>query len=176
MTSRRVTLGRVSGVFGIKGWLRVHSYTRPPENILNYRRWWLSRGDGVETKVLGSQVQNRSLVVQLSDAAGNAIEDREVAAGLIGVEIAVDRDVLPKLGDGEYYWIDLIGLRVESLDGAALGTVTDVTSNGAQDVLVMTAPDGDGEIERLIPIVRPQIVREIDMEAGRIVCDWQPDW
>src|SRR3546814_15411293 len=93
MTSRRVTLGRVSGVFGIKGWLRVHSYTRPPENILDYRRWWLSRGEGFETRVLSSQVQNRSLVVQLSDAAGNAIEDREIAAGLIGVEIAVDRDV-----------------------------------------------------------------------------------
>lgn len=172
MTSRRVTLGRVSGVFGVKGWLKVHSYTRPPENILNYRRWWLSRGDGFETGVLSSLIQGRSLVVQLSDAAGNAIDDREVAAGLIGTEIAVDRDVLPKLGDGEYYWIDLIGMRVESLDGAMLGTVTDVTSNGAQDVLVME----QGEIERMIPIVRPQIVREIDMAAGRIVCDWQPDW
>nr|WP_241695994.1 ribosome maturation factor RimM [Solimonas terrae] len=165
-------MGRVSGVFGIKGWIRVHSYTRPPENILNYRRWWLHHGGGFEAKVLASQVQNRSLVVQLSDAAGLAIEDREVAAGLVGAEIAVDRDALPKLGDGEYYWIDLIGLRVESLEGAALGTVTDVTSNGAQDVLVL----GAGEVERMIPVVRPQIVREIDMAAGRIVCDWQPDW
>lgn len=172
MTSRRVTLGRVSGVFGVKGWLKVHSYTRPPENILNYRRWWLSRGEGFESRVLSSLIQGRSLVVQISDAAGNAIEDREVAAGLIGTEIAVDRDVLPKLGDGEYYWIDLIGMRVESLEGAALGTVTDVTSNGAQDVLVMQA----GETERLIPIVRPQIVREINSATGRIVCDWQPDW
>lgn len=172
MTSRRVTLGRVSGVFGVKGWLKVHSYTRPPENILNYRRWWLSRGEGFESRVLSSLIQGRSLVVQISDAAGNAIEDREVAAGLIGTEIAVDRDVLPKLGDGEYYWIDLIGMRVESLEGAVLGTVTDVTSNGAQDVLVMQA----GETERLIPIVRPQIVREIDSATGRIVCDWQPDW
>src|SRR3546814_20594062 len=121
-------------------------------------------GEGFETRVLSSQVQNRSLVVQLSDAAGNAIEDREIAAGLIGVEIAVDRDVLPKLGDGEYYWLDMIGLRVESLEGVALGTVTAVTSNGAQDVLVMQA----GATERLVQIVQPQIVREIDMEAGRM--------
>jgi 16S rRNA processing protein RimM len=172
MTSRRVTLGRVSGVFGVKGWLKVHSYTRPPENILNYRRWWMNRGDGFEAKVLASQIQNRSLVVQLSDAAGEAIEDRDVAAGLIGIDIEVEREALPKLREGEFYWVDLIGLRVESLEGAALGVVTDVTSNGAQDVLVT----GEGESERMIPVVRPQIVREIDLAAGRIVCDWQPDW
>src|SRR3546814_6110163 len=129
MTSHRVTLGSVSGVFGIKGWLRVHSYTRPPENILDYRRWWLSRGEGFETRVLSSQVQNHILVVQLSDAAGNAFEDREIAAGLIGVEIAVDRDVMPTRGDGAYYWPALLGLPVESLAGVALGTVTAVHRN-----------------------------------------------
>lgn len=172
MTARRVTLGRVSGVFGIKGWIKVYSYTRPPENILQYRRWWLSRGEGFEVSVLASQVQGQSLVAQLSDAGGTPIKDRDVAAGLIGAEIAVDRELLPKLPDGEFYWVDLLGMQVENSEGVALGAVTDVTSNGAQDVLVV----GEGETERLIPFVSPQIVREIDHAARRIVCDWQPDW
>lgn len=176
MSTRRVTLGRVSGVFGIKGWLKVYSYTRPPENIFRYRRWWLSRGEGFQVSVLASEVHNQSLVVQLSDAAGKPIEDREIAAGLIGAEIAVDREMLPSLGEGLYYWVDLIGLRVETPEGMSLGTVSDVTSNGAQDVLVIAGTEAEGGAERLIPFVSPQIVQEVDMAAGRIICDWQPDW
>ncbi|MGH8444019.1 MAG: ribosome maturation factor RimM [Solimonas sp.] len=181
MDARRVTLGRVASVYGVKGWIKVYSYTRPVENILKYRSWWLGHGDGFEAKLLSSQVQGRNLVAQISDAAGVPIDDRDVAAGLIGVEIQVERAVLPKLPDGEYYWADLLGLKVENTEGAALGTVSDVTSNGAQDVLVVTADSGsegggEGGTERLIPFVTPQIVREVDVAGGRIVCEWQPDW
>ena len=177
MNTRRVTLGRVSGVFGVKGWIKVYSYTRPAQNILKYRHWWLSHGDGFEAKLLTGQVQGNSLVAQISDAKGNAIEDRDVAAGLIGAEIQVERGEMPKLPDGQFYWADLLGLKVENTEGEALGTVTDVTSNGAQDVLVIVADAGsDNETERLIPFVTPQIVREVDAQAGRIVCEWQTDW
>lgn len=169
---RRVTLGRVAGVYGIKGWIKLHSHTRPPENLLKYRRWWITRGEGFEAQVLATQVQGRALLAQIGDAAGQPVADREAAAGLIGAEIQVERAALPKLRDGEYYWADLLGLRVENVEGRTLGTVRDMTSNGAQDVLVVA----EGEMERLIPFVTPQIVREVDVDAGRIVCDWQPDW
>ncbi|MFT4045931.1 MAG: ribosome maturation factor RimM [Solimonas sp.] len=177
MNARRVTLGRVSGVHGVKGWIKVYSYTRPAQNILRYRRWWLSHGDGFEATLLAGQAQGNGLVAQIGDAAGTAIEDRDVAAGLIGAEIQVERGEMPKLPDGQFYWADLLGLKVENTEGVALGTVTDVTSNGAQDVLVITAGEGEGEErERLIPFVSPQIVREVDLQAGRLVCEWQPDW
>ncbi len=172
MAARRVTLGRVAGVYGVKGWIRVHSYTRPADNILKYRRWWLRHCDGMEVQVLAAQAQGNGLVAHLGTAAGEPIDDRDVAAGLVGAEIDVEREALPTLAAGQYYWADLLGLRVEGADGVALGTVTDVTSNGAQDVLVVH----EGERERLIPFVSPQIVREVDLDQGRIVCEWQPDW
>ena len=85
---------------------------------------------------------------------------------------------MPKLPDGQYYWAELIGLRVENVEGLPLGTVTDMTSNGPQDVLVITDRSGDGAdaTTRLIPFVSPQIVCEVDLAGGRIVCEWQPDW
>ena len=175
MTGRRVTLGRVSGVFGVKGWIKVYSYTRPAANILRYRKWWIVTEAGREAyraEVVAGQQQGPALVAQISDAAGQPIDDRDRAAALIGASIEVERDELPKLREGEFYWIDLIGVKVESVEGAYLGTVTDVTSNGAQDVLVLK----DGDTERLIPFVREHIVREVDLPAGRIVCAWQPDW
>lgn len=172
MDARRVTLGRVSGVFGVKGWIKLHSYTRPAENILKYRRWWIAAREPYEAVLVSGQAQNRSLIAQISDANGQPISDRDIAASLIGSEIQVERAALPKLSAGELYWTDLLGLRVENLDGVPLGTVSDVTSNGAQDVLVIA----DGEVERLIPFVHGPIVHDVDTEAGRIVCDWQPDY
>lgn len=172
MDARRVTLGRVAGVFGVKGWIKLHSFTRPPENILKYRSWWLTAREPYEAKLVAGQAQNRSLVAQITDAAGQVIDDRDVAMSLLGAEIQVERAAMPSLARGEIYWADLLGLRVENLDGMALGTVTDVTSNGAQDVLVIA----DGKVERLIPFVRGPIVHEVDVDAGRIICDWQPDY
>ncbi|SEQ59158.1 16S rRNA processing protein RimM [Solimonas aquatica] len=171
MQARRVTLGRVAGVYGVQGWIRVYSYTDPPHNILKYKRWWLSHGEGYETEVLDGRQHGLPVVAQLSNAKGEAITDRDQAALLIGAEIQVEREALPKLRKDQFYWIDLIGLSVENTEGQALGQVRDVTSNGAQDVLVVA-----GEGERLIPFVRPQIIKSVDLAEKRIVCDWQLDW
>lgn len=174
MTQGRVTLGRVAGVYGIKGWLRIHSETRPIDNILRYKRWWISGGSrqAYQAQVIDSRPQGGGLVAQVSDASGAAIVDRDIAATLIGATIEVGREDLPPLPEGQYYWIDLIGQRVENLEGVALGTVTDVTSNGAQDVLVVN----DVAVRRLIPFVAQHVVKSVDLAAGRIVCDWQPDY
>jgi len=172
MTVRRVTLGRVAGVHGVRGGIKVWSLTRPVENLFDYRSWWITHGAGFEAKVLESHVQNRTLVAYISGADGQPITDRDIAAGLMGAEIQVDRAAMPKLPKGQHYWIDLIGVKVESTLGVVLGQITDMTSNGAQDVMVLR----DGEKERLIPFVKEHIVKEVDLEAGRIVCDWHPDY
>lgn len=170
----RVTLGRISGVYGIRGWVRIASQTRPADRILKYRRWWIQTPAGsYESAVVSGHLHGASVVAQLADAAGAPISDRDQAARLVGAEVAVERQALPKLPKGEYYWVDLIGLGVENQQQVALGVVRDMTSNGAQDVLVVEDAAG---VTRLIPFVRPQIVSEVDLQARRIVCDWQPDY
>lgn len=172
MSTRRVTLGRVAGVYGIKGWVKVVSFSRPAENILDYRRWWIAKGEGFEARLLEGRVHGRGLIAQISGVDGQALLDRDAAERLVGAEIQVPRDQLPAPGKGQYYWTDLIDLQVCSEQGDVLGTVSEVTSNGAQDVLVVQ----DGEQERMIPFVHGAIIKSVDLAARRIVADWLPEY
>lgn len=174
---RLVTLGRVAGVFGIQGWIRVQSYTRPAANIGHYRRWWLAGKDGRQVDLLlaGFREHGNGVVAQLANADGRAIEDRDVAASWIGAEIRVRRADMPPPPEGQVYWVDLIGLQVHNVEGIHLGVVEDVSSNGAQDILVLRYAGVEGSQERLIPFVRGPIVKTVDLEQGLVV-DWQPDY
>lgn len=173
---RRVTLGRVAGVFGIKGWVKIVSHTRPAENILDYPRWWIGSEQGTdggyEAELVDSRVQVNGIVAQLSGRDGKPITDRDIAARLVGQDIAVDHAELPPAPPGSYYWADLIGLEVVSKQGEPLGRVGAMMENGVQDILVVR----DGETERLIPFVRGPIIESVDLEARRIVADWAPDY
>lgn len=172
MNTRRVTLGRVVGAYGVKGWVKVISSTRPERNILDYSRWWIAKGEGYEAKLLEGRVHGRGLVAQISGRDGLPITDRNISESLIGSEIQVERSALPPAGDGQYYWHDLIGLKVQSEQGDALGEVTEITSNGAQDILVVK----DAETERLIPFVQDHIIKSVDIDQGLIVADWLPEY
>ncbi len=165
-------MGRVAGVFGVRGWVKLHSYTRPAENLLEYPRWWLVTAQPYEARLIEGKAQVSGLVAKISDAQGAPIEDRDLAAALIGAEIQVERSELPKAEPGSWYWDDLVGLAVFSNAGEPLGRVVSVTENGAQDVLVLE----DGGRERLIPFVVGPIIQSVDLEAGRIVADWAPDY
>lgn len=158
-----VELGRVIGAFGIQGWIRVQSFTQPPEAILRYRRWQLA---GREWRVGDGQAHGGAVIAQLEGLA-----DRDAAAALRGATVAVPRAELPKPKRGEFYWADVLGTEVVSTSGALLGTLTGVTSNGAQDVMVVS-----GDRPRLIPCVPGRIVQAIDLEAKRIVVEWEPEW
>jgi 16S rRNA processing protein RimM len=168
----RVTLGRVAGVFGIRGWIRVHSYTRPVDNLLDYPRWWIAAQPAYEASLFEGRRQGAGLVARIGGPDGEAIADRDVAAGLIGAEIQVFRADLPAPEPGSYYWADLVGLEVLSTGGAYLGRVAAVMENGAQDVLVVE----DGGQERLIPFVHGAIIRSVDLPGRRIVADWEADY
>ena len=159
-------------MFGVKGWIKIKSDTRPVENILHYRRWWIAHGKGFQATQLQGLAQVSGIVAQISGADGLPITDRDIAATLNGAEIQVDRADLPKLPKGEYYWVEMIGLKVQSTEGAQLGQVSDMTHNGAQDVMVVN----DGERERMIPFVPEAIVKSVDMDARVVVCDWHPDY
>lgn len=172
MTDSRVVLGHVSGLFGVKGWVKVYSYTRPASNLLEYPEWLVGRPQSWRPfRVIEAREQGKTLVAHLADAEGRPISDREDAAALIDAEIAVARADLPDPEPGAYYWVDLVGLEVVARDGAVLGTVRAMMETGANDVLVV-----QGERERLIPFVMGAIVDRVDLEAGRIEVDWDPDF
>ena len=169
---RRLTLGRVAGVYGVRGWVKLVSFTRPIENLLDYSPCWIAKSEGFEAKLLEGKLFTTGIVARLTGPDGKIIEDRDVASALVGSEIQVDRSRLPKPDPGEFYWFDLVGLEVRSMEGVGLGKVESVTSNGAQDVLVIR----DGETERMIPFVHGPIIQSVSLEDGLIVADWQPDY
>lgn len=167
--SGRVVLGRFSGVFGVSGWLKLWSYADPPSAILDYREWQVRPPAGPPDRLLepiASRAHGKGFVVQLA-----GVGDRDAAAALVGSEIAVDRADMPEPAEGEYYWVDLVGLTVETVDGVALGRVQRLMETGANDVLVV-----QGDRERLVPFVLEQVVKDVDLESGRIRVDWDPDF
>lgn len=171
-SSRRVTLGRVAGVFGVKGWVKIVSNTRPVDNLLKYPQWWLGADEGYLAKLIDAKAQVNGIIAQLSGRDGLPITDRDIAARLVGKDISVERTELPPAAPGSYYWADLIGMSVFSKEEEPLGTVTGMMENGVQDVLVMN----DGTVDRLIPFVQGPIILSVDTEARRIVADWSPDY
>lgn len=174
--SRRLTLGRVAGVYGVKGWVKIRSETRPIENLLDYSPFWLAKGTGFEAKWVESKSHGDGLIARITGPDGKVIEDRDVAAGLIGSEIQVERGQLPPPEDGQYYWFDLVGLEVQNVEGVKLGKVETLVSNGAQDVLVVQDGETERPKERLIPFVLGPIIQSVSLEQGLIVADWQQDW
>ena len=167
MIGRQVLLGQVAGVYGVKGWIRVRSYTRPPEAILSYRRWRLSLGkDEWNVELAAGRRHGKGLVAQL-----RGCEDRDQAVALVGADISVSREQLPPAPDGSYYWVDLIGLDIRSRDGTELGRITRMMETGANDVMVVS-----GERERLIPFVPHEVVLEVDLAAGIVRVDWDPEF
>jgi 16S rRNA processing protein RimM len=161
-----VTLGRVSGVFGVKGWLKVQSYTEPRANIARFGLWTLRLNGGERLfEVADGQGHGGNVVAKL-----RGIDDPEHARELIGAEIVVERERLPKAGADEFYWTDLEGLEVRTTAGISLGRVDHLLATGANDVLVVR-----GAAERLIPFVVGAVVKQVDLAAGLIVVDWSPD-
>lgn len=162
-----INVGEISGVFGIKGWVKVFSFTGFRENILGYSPWLLKKG--TETKVfnvLEGTLQGGAVVAKL-----DGINDRDQAAALMGWGIFIQPEQLPKAAANEYYWADLLGLTVKTTDGVLLGTVDNLLETGANDVVIVK-----GERDRAIPFLQGQTIIHIDLAAGEMIVDWDPDF
>ena len=165
-----VVMARVSGAFGIKGWVKLEPFTETPESLLAYPRWWIETDGGWEPReVEESRAQGQAVAAKLAGC-----DDRDQAALFRGRQVAVAREQFPAAGANEFYWADLIGLKVVNENGEELGTVSRVLETGANDVLVVQAADENAR-ERLIPFVE-QVVKEVDL-AGRVIrVDWGSDF
>lgn len=163
-----VLVGRFNGPWGVQGWVRVYSYTRPAIEIFNYQPWL--RGESGETLSVSQwQQAGQRLVARIE-----GIETPEQAAALAHDEIRVPRTSLPEPEAGEYYWHDLIGLEVVNLQDHVYGRVARLLETGAHDVLEIVADDRDHPV--LIPFVQDEFVVRVDLEAGRMTVDWPLTW
>jgi 16S rRNA processing protein RimM len=159
----RVMLGRINGLYGVRGWVKVFSYTRPMTNIFDYSAWQLyQHGEWQTLALCEGKAQGKGIIARLE-----TIEDRNQAAQLLGAEIAVCRSQLPHTPEGQYYWADLMGLTVINNKDITLGEVAHLLETGANDVLVLK-----GERQRLIPFVRDHVILEVDLAQGIIRVDW----
>lgn len=162
-----LVLGRVGSPYGVTGWMHVVEYTAEPGSLLDYSPWYLHRRNRWQPiDLLDGRRHGKGLVARLA-----GFEDREAAAELTGAEIGIYREQLPLPGEQEYYWSDLAGLQVMATDGRLLGYVDHLIETGANDVLVVR-----GEREILIPYIKGQVIRTVDLDARVIRVDWDPDY
>ncbi|MSP28791.1 MAG: ribosome maturation factor RimM [Methylococcales bacterium] len=162
-----INVGKISGVFGIKGWVKVFSFTANKENILKYSPWVLKKADETKTlKVINGNLQGKAVVAQL-----DGINDRDQAESLMGWDIFISPAQLPKARHNEYYWSDLVGLQVENIDGVQFGIISSLLETGANDVVIV-----QGKRERCIPFLQGQTIINIDLTAGKMIVDWDADF
>ena len=163
-----IVIGRLGGAYGVRGWMKVSSYTRPKENIFSYSPWLLRIGERwQQVSVDDKQQRGDRLTVKLS-----GVESPEQARELLHSDIAIFREQLPPLAAGEYYWFDLVGLQVFNQDDVRLGEVSNIVETGANDLLVVK----DANKRRdLIPLVNYGYVMQVDLNAGTMQVDWYID-
>lgn len=162
-----MVVGRVTGLFGVRGWVKVFSHTEPRDNVLGYRPWWIEV-DGAPRAfdIVDGRVHGKGIVAQLA-----GIDDRDAAEALLGKDITVARGQLAPAGKDEWYYADLEGLEVVTVGGVALGRIASLFDTGANTVMVVR-----GERERLVPFTVGDVVKSVELDGGRVVVDWDPEF
>ncbi|MCA1324620.1 ribosome maturation factor RimM [Herbaspirillum sp. alder98] len=176
-----VTVGYVTGAYGIQGWVRVKPYSSDADALLSAKTWWLDKPGTPkqDIEVMQSKGHSGDVVARLVGVA-----DRNAAEAMKGHVVHISRRHFPALDDGEFYWVDLIGLSVENLQGVQLGVVSDMMDNGAHPILKVAralpeAPadgkPGANQTEQLIPYV-DQFVKTVQLQEKKIIVDWDLDY
>jgi len=161
-----ITLGYIGGVFGIKGWVKVFSYTRPKSGILDYPLWYINKRP---VKVLAGHPQGQGIVAQLE-----GLTDRNQAALLTKQTIQIKDEQLADLDNETFYWSELLDLDVFNIDGVLFGQVKELMETGANDVMLVE--DKNGKHKRLIPWVWDIVIQSVDLEQQKIIVDWATDF
>ena len=164
--NKKLLVGKINGFFGLQGWVKVFSYTNPRTNILNYSPWSIKvDGNFQSIDITSGREQSKTIVAHIK-----GIDNREDSQKFIGQDIYINKEQLPELTQGEYYWHELIGFDVINKDGEQLGTVDYFVETGANDVLVVK-----GKKEYWIPYIEPFLV-SIDSKNNKILVDWDKDF
>lgn len=172
-------VGYITGAYGVQGWVRVKPHSADADALLGAKTWWLDKPGMRDVEVMQAKYHSGDVVARLMGVAG-----RDAAETLKGAVVHIARSRFPALSDDEFYWVDLIGLAVENLQGESLGVVSDLMDNGAHPILRIAPPavpqdpeqaDGKAAAEILIPYV-DQFVKSVLLTEKKIVVDWGLDY
>ncbi len=176
--SAPVVIGQIGAVYGVKGWLKIQSYTGDPEDIFSYSPWTLqsaaTRQQSEQAVTIAEwRRHNKGLIARI-----DGVNDRDQASRFTGMEISITADELPALAEDEFYWRDLIGMRVKNKQGYDMGVVEQMMPTPANDVLVVRANSNDafGKSERLIPFIQSEYILDVDSDNQLIQVDWPTDF
>ena len=164
---RQVEVGRLGAAHGVRGWLRVQSFTDPPQRLFEWKRWCVQPEGGVarEMRVMESRAQGNGWIARLE-----GIEAPEAASRLTGCLVLVDRAELPPTTGREHYRSDLVGFAVQNLEGAELGVVDHFIDTPGNAVMVIR-----GAREHLVPVTS-QHLREVIEGTRTVIVDWPEDF
>ena len=163
---KKLLVGKINGFFGLQGWVKVFSYTKPRVNILNYSPWSIDvDGELQKIEIKNGREQSKTIVAHIS-----GIDTREDSQKLIGKDIYIDKEQLPELNEDQYYWHELIGFTVLNQNKESLGLVDYFVETGANNVLVVK-----GKKEHWIPYIEPYLV-SVDSKKKEIFVDWDKDF
>ena len=161
-----IEIGHILGAHGVKGQVKVFSNTSPKENIVTYSPWLIQQHGLAKTVKVSGRCQGKSVVARIE-----GVDDRDQAQAMAGAKILINESQLPSLTEGEYYWSQLTGLQVITIQGIELGVIDHMLETGANDVMVV-----QGDRERLIPYVMDDFIKTIDLDKKQIVVDWDADF
>lgn len=167
-----IKVGELKKPYGIKGWLWVFSYTDDKANLFSLQPLWIKTATGMKPLTVKQwREQGVGLVAQFDQ-----IPDRNVAETMHGTSIWADKNSFPTLEEDEYYWSDLVGLRVQNQTGDDFGVIKELFETAAHAIMVVKADNKslDNE-ERLIPWSK-QTVLDVDLPSGKVIVDWQADY
>jgi 16S rRNA processing protein RimM len=170
VASDTLVLGKIGAPYGVKGWLKITSYTENMTDIFDYSPWYMGEQQQ-EYQVEQWRTHNKSVIAKLQ-----GVNSRDDADAIKHQEILVETDQLPDLEKDQFYWRDLIGMQVVTEQGYQLGKVKTLMETGANDVLMVDAKTNDafGQTIRLIPYLPDQVIKHIDRDNQCITVDWDP--
>ena len=169
-----ILLGKISGVHGIKGWVKVFSHTSPRVKITEYSQWYMKSSKDQSwqpRKLIEGKAQGKNIIAKL-----DGVNYRDEAEALVGTEIAIHKDQLEVLAENEYFWRDLIGLSVETTTGEKLGQIDWLFNTGSNDVIVVKDTESAELKEHLLPFVFDDVIKSVDIDKSLMVVDWDPEF
>jgi len=164
---RRIEVGRLGAAHGVRGWLRVQSFTDPPQRLFEWKLWRLQSEHGAarEVKLLEARPQGNGWIARLE-----GIEERDAASRLTGQMILVEREALPPAEGREHYRDDLVGFEAKNLEGALLGVVGHFIDTPGNAVMVIR-----GAREYLVPVTAQHLLK-VNKESRSLIVDWPEDF
>jgi len=168
-----ILLGKISGVHGVKGWIKVFSYTSPRVKITEYSQWYLKTNKNqswLAQDLIDGKEQGKNIIAKL-----DGVNYRDEAEALVGTEIAIHKDQLEVLAKDEYFWRDLMGLSVKTITDVELGKIDWIFDVGSNDVIVVKDTSGPETIEHLLPYI-DDVIKTVDLEKSLMIVDWDPEF